>query len=166
MPGHDRFRSTRLRTASLSCPLCPTADGRARPVLGAGHLKVADFEALLDGNPSLVEVELSNYGEMFLNPHLPELLEAAYRRKVVVSGNNGVNLNFAREEALQAVVRYRVRALTCSIDGASQATYARYRRNGNFDKVFSHIDRIIEYKRRFRYRLPDALLAVRGIRTQ
>ena len=80
--------------------------------------------------------------------------EAAYRRKVVVSGNNGVNLNFAREEALEAVVRYRVRALTCSIDGASQATYARYRRNGNFDKVLSHIDRIIEYKRRFRTAFP------------
>ncbi len=133
----------------LACPLCPTADGRTRPVLGAGHLKVADFEALLDANPDLAEVELSNYGEMFLNPHLPELLEAAWRRKVVVSGNNGVNLNFAREEALEAVVRYRVRALTCSIDGASNATYSQYRRNGNFEKVLGHIDRILEYKRRF-----------------
>lgn len=138
----------------LACPLCPTADGRARPVLGAGHLKVADFEAMLDGTPELMEVELSNYGEMFLNPYLPELLEAAYRRKVVVSGNNGVNLNFAREEALEAVVRYRVRALTCSIDGASQETYSLYRKNGNLDKVLSNIDRILEYKRRYRTAFP------------
>jgi len=70
----------------LACPVCPTADGRARAVLGAGHLKLADFVALLDRNPELAEVELSNYGEMFLNPQLPELLEAAYRRGVVVSG--------------------------------------------------------------------------------
>lgn len=138
----------------LACPLCPTADGRARPVLGAGHLKVADFEKLLDDNPDLAEVELSNYGEMFLNPQLPELLEAAHRRKVVVSGNNGVNLNFAREEALEAVVRTRVRALTCSIDGASQQTYSQYRRNGNFERVMRHIDRILEYKRRFRTAFP------------
>ena len=138
----------------LACPVCPTADGRARPVLGAGHLKVADFEALLDGNPQLAEVELSNYGEMFLNPQLAELLEAAHRRKVVVSGNNGVNLNFAREEALEAVVRYRVRALTCSIDGATQETYSQYRRNGDLANVLAHVDRIREYKRRYRTAFP------------
>jgi hypothetical protein len=118
-------------------------------VLGAGHLKLADFEALLDANPEIQHVELSNYGEMFLNPRLAEILEAAHRRKVVVSGNNGVNLNFAREDALEAVVRYRVRALTCSIDGASQATYALYRRNGNLENVLSNIDRILEFKKRF-----------------
>lgn len=138
----------------LACPVCPTADGRARPVLGAGHLKVADFEALLDQNPEIQHVELSNYGEMFLNPRLAEILEAAHRRKVVVSGNNGVNLNFAREDALEAVVRYRVRALTCSIDGATQATYAQYRRNGNLENVLGNIDRIREYKRQFQTGFP------------
>src|SRR5215831_8994630 len=95
----------------LACPLCPTADGRVRPGLGAGHLKVADFEALLDRNPQIAHVELSNYGEMFLNPQLPELLACAYERQVVVSGSNGVNLNYASEAALHAVVKYRVRAL-------------------------------------------------------
>jgi len=154
VPGPRSIQIDASSHCQLACPVCPTADGRTRGVLGAGHLQVADFEALLDGNPELAEVELSNYGEMFLNPRLPELLEAAYRRKVVVSGNNGVNLNFAREEALEAVVRYRVRALTCSIDGATQGTYSQYRRNGNIDKVLSHIDRILEYKRRYRTAFP------------
>src|ERR1700691_2279780 len=89
----------------LACPLWPPADGRVRPALGAGHLKLADFEALLDRNPQIQHVELSNYGEMFLNPHLAEILEAAHSRKVTVSANNGANLNFAREDALEAVVR-------------------------------------------------------------
>jgi hypothetical protein len=119
-----------------------------------GHLNVADFEALLDNNPEILHVELSNYGEMFLNPHLPELFAAAYRRKVVVSGNNGVNLNFARDETLEAVVQYRVRSLTCSIDGATQATYSKYRRNGNIDNVLKHIDIILDYKRRFHTAFP------------
>jgi MoaA/NifB/PqqE/SkfB family radical SAM enzyme len=115
----------------LACPLCPTADGRVGPALGAGHLKVTDFEALLRGNPQIAHVELSNYGEMFLNPQLADLLACAFEHNVTVSGSNGVNLNFAREDALEAVVRYRVRALTCSIDGATQETYSRYRVNGN-----------------------------------
>jgi hypothetical protein len=138
----------------LGCPVCPTADGRTKPGLGAGHLKVADFENLLDANPEIEHVELSNYGEMFLNPRLADILEAAHRRKVVVSGNNGVNLNFAREDALEAVVRYRVRALTCSIDGASQETYALYRRGGNIANVLENIDRILDYKKRFRTGFP------------
>jgi len=131
----------------LACPVCPTANGLTRPVLGAGHLKLADFERLLDRNPEIREVELSNYGEMFLNPQLPDLLACAYAREVVVSGGNGVNLNFASEAALNAVVKFRVRALTCSIDGATGETYARYRINGNLDQVLAHVDRIRELRR-------------------
>ena len=138
----------------LACPVCPTANGLTKPVLGAGHLKVADFERLLDRNPEIQEVELSNYGEMFLNPQLPELLACAYERKVVVSGSNGVNLNFATEAALEAVVKYRVRALTCCIDGATQANYARYRVNGNLDRVLRHIDRIRELRHLHRSAFP------------
>jgi hypothetical protein len=132
----------------LACPVCPTAKGWTRPTLGGGHLKLSDFERLLDRNPQIRTVELSNYGEMFLNPQLPELLACAFERKVVVSGSNGVNLNFASDAALEAVVNYRVRALTCSIDGATQESYARYRVNGNLDRVLAHVDRIRELRRR------------------
>ena len=130
----------------LACPLCPTADGRLRPTLGAGHLKLTDFEALLRDNPQIAHVELSNYGEMFLNPQLSDILACAFERKVTVSGSNGVNLNFAREDALDALVRYRVRALTCSIDGVTQETYSRYRVNGNLSRVLGHIDKIREHR--------------------
>jgi len=101
--------------------------------LGAGHLKLADFESLLERNPQIAHVELSNYGEMFLNPDLAGILACAFEHKVTVSGSNGANLNFAREDDLDALVRYRVRALTCSIDGATQETYSRYRVNGNLE---------------------------------
>ncbi len=138
----------------LACPLCPTADGRVRPALGAGHLKLADFEALLQRNPQIAHVELSNYGEMFLNPQLADILACAFERKVTISGSNGVNLNFAREDALEALVRYRVRALTCSIDGATQETYSRYRVNGNLSRVLAHIDKIREHRARRRSAFP------------
>lgn len=132
----------------LACPLCPTADGRLRPALGAGHLKLADFEMLLERNPQIAHVELSNYGEMFLNPQLADILACAFEHKVTVSGANGVNLNFAQEQALDAVVRYRVSTLTCSIDGATQETYSRYRVKGNLSRVLGHIDKIREHRAR------------------
>lgn len=138
----------------LACPLCPTATGQTRTTLGSGHLKLADFVRLLDDNPEIAEVELSNYGEMFLNPQLPELLACAFEHKVVVRGNNGVNLNYASEDALEAVVKYRVAGLTCSIDGATQETYARYRVNGNLNRVLAHVDRIRELRRNYRSAFP------------
>src|SRR5216684_1330747 len=141
-------------TCQLACPLCPTADGRLRPALGAGHLRLADFESLLERNPQIAHVELSNYGEMFLNPQLADILACAFEHKVTVSGSNGVNLNFAREDALEALVRYRVRALTCSIDGATQETYSRYRVNGNLSRVLAHIDKIREHRARRRSAFP------------
>ena len=126
----------------LACPLCPAADGRTKPSLGQSYLKFADFQSLLDRNPALEHVELSNYGEMFLNPKLPEMLAYAHQRNVTVSGANGVNLNHAGDEALEAVVKYRVRTLTCSLDGATAETYAAYRVNGDLNRVLANIDRI------------------------
>jgi len=115
--------------------------------MGAGHLNPARFEALLDANPGLAEVELSNYGEMFLNPGLTEILRAAYSRQVVLHADNGVNLNHAPDEVLAALVQYRMRSLTVSIDGASQESYSRYRVRGEFEMVLGNIRKLNEYKR-------------------
>lgn len=131
----------------LACPVCPTANGKARAVLGAGHLRVENFRQLLDANPEIEEIELSNYGEMFLNPQLSELLACAFERQVTVSGSNGVNLNFARADSLEAVVKYRVRGLTCSIDGATQEIYSQYRVKGDLDAVLENVDRIRQLRR-------------------
>ncbi len=43
-------------------------------------------------------------------------------------------------------MRYEVAGITCSIDGASPETYARYRVRGNFERVIANIRRINAYK--------------------
>jgi hypothetical protein len=110
--------------------------------MGQGHLKLEHFQTLLDENPSIAHVELSNYGEIFLNPRLVDILKCAYDRRVTVSAGNGVNLNHASAEVLEALVEYRVRTLNCSIDGVTQETYAKYRVNGNLHRVLENIDAI------------------------
>jgi MoaA/NifB/PqqE/SkfB family radical SAM enzyme len=106
----------------LACPSCPTASGATRAAMSAGHLDPTHFQKLLDENPQLREVELSNYGEMFLNPRLHELLRIAFERQVVLHAYNGTNLNHATPETLEALIRYRMGTLSVSIDGASQET--------------------------------------------
>src|SRR5581483_2604572 len=140
-----RPRRIRLEASSvcqLRCPSCPTTTKATLPVIGAGSMSFQDFQALIDRHPWIEEIELSNYGEPFLNPSLARMLEFAFEHGVALTCNNGANFNHVDEAVLEAAVRFQLRSLTCSIDGATQATYGAYRVRGNFDRVVSNIRRL------------------------
>lgn len=150
-------RAIRLEASSfcqLRCPSCPTTSGAIHPAVGSGFLRFEDFRKLVDATPWLRQIELSNYGEIFLNPHLVEILEYAHKRGVMVAAANGVNLNTVRLEALEAVVKFGLQRMTCSIDGASAETYRRYRVRGDFDTVIANIRTINQHKRAYGTDLP------------
>jgi hypothetical protein len=132
----------------LACPSCPTATRATEAALGRGLLRPADFAALLDANPGVRKVELSNYGEALLHPRLTELLEIAQQRGVEVTLENGVNFNQAPGDVLEALVRTGVSKITVSIDGASAETYAQYRRGGDFRQVMANLLKLVALKRR------------------
>jgi hypothetical protein len=145
----DRIRLEASSYCQLRCPSCPTAIGKIDAVIGRGFLTSRDFDKLLADNPSVREIELSNYGEIMLNPDLPAILESAHSRGVVMRADNGVNLNSASDDALDAIVRYRLRSMTCSVDGASADTYRQYRVRGSFERVIAHVQRLNELKARY-----------------
>jgi MoaA/NifB/PqqE/SkfB family radical SAM enzyme len=130
----------------LRCPSCPTTSRAIQPAVGSGFLKLADFKKLLDANPQLQHIELSNYGEIFLNPELLGMLEYAYHRGMALSAGNGANLNRVRPDVLDGIVKYRLRRITCSIDGATAGTYRKYRVRGNFNAVIANIREINRLK--------------------
>lgn len=152
-----RPRRLRLEASSacqLRCPSCPTTTGAALPVVGKGSLTFDHFRALVDGNSWLDEIELSNYGESFLNPDLPRIMEYADGRGVALTCDNGANFNYVSAESLEALVKFRFRSITCSIDGASAHTYDVYRVRGNFDRVLDNIRRLNQYKTLYRSAFP------------
>jgi MoaA/NifB/PqqE/SkfB family radical SAM enzyme len=138
----------------LRCPSCPTTSGHIHPAIGSGFLKFDDFSKLLDSNLPFERVEISNYGEVFLNPHLLRILEYAHQKGVPVSIGNGANLNHVKDEVLEGLVKYRVRFITCSIDGATSESYRKYRVRGNFDQVIRNIETINSYKQRYQSAFP------------
>ena len=152
LPQHIRIDAS--AHCQLACKSCPTASGVAERALGAGHLDVRQFAVLLDRNPGLRSVELSNNGEMFLNPRLSGILRLGWEHNIALHADNGVNLNFAREETLEALVRYGFRSMTCSIDGASAESYSKYRVRGDFERVIGHIRRIVAYRRQYKSERP------------
>lgn len=122
--------------------------------MGAGFLGLDDFTKTLDENPWVSQIELSNYGEMFLNPSLLDIMTEAHRRGVSLIARNGVNLNTVGEDVLEGLVRCRFEIMTCSIDGATDETYRLYRVNGDFDTVIENIRKINRFKNEYRSRYP------------
>jgi MoaA/NifB/PqqE/SkfB family radical SAM enzyme len=150
LPLEVRPSKIRLEACSacqLRCPSCPTTTHAAKPMVGSGFLKFDDFKALIDANPWLKQIELSNYGEIFVNPELAAIIAYAHGRGVQLHCDNGANLNNVDESVIEALVRYGFRSITCSIDGASQETYSQYRVRGDFDDVINTVRRINHYKR-------------------
>jgi MoaA/NifB/PqqE/SkfB family radical SAM enzyme len=94
-------------------------DDQRRPPSGRRwRLPSVGFRKLLDDNPGLKAIELSNHGEIFLNPALLSVLELAHERGVELSASTGVNLNKIRPEVLEGLVKYQFHRVYCSIDGA------------------------------------------------
>ncbi|MHB1347689.1 MAG: radical SAM protein [Candidatus Humimicrobiaceae bacterium] len=133
----------------LKCHSCPTANGETGKNLGRGFLRFTDFKKIVDKNPQLSSVELSNWGEIFLNKELHQIIEYAYKKNVALSAASGVNLNTVDETVIEAMVKYKFRQITCAIDGTNQKTYSTYRVNGNFDQVIENIKAINRFKKKY-----------------
>jgi hypothetical protein len=136
------LRIEAMSACQLRCPECPTARGETKEPLGLGYLRATDLDALLARYPEVRRVELSNWGEIFLSPELVDVLRVGHERGVALFAGSGANLNKVSDEQADALARYRLRALKCSIDGATQETYAHYRAGGDLDAVLGNIRRI------------------------
>ncbi len=139
----------------LRCPSCPTTAGAIDAFVGSGFLKFQDFKALVDKNEFIKRVEMTNWGEIFLNPELLDIIRYGYEKDIEMVARNGVNLNNVKPEVLEGLVKYRFRAMSVSIDGATQETYEKYRVRGNLENVLSNIRKINEYKKQHDVKFPE-----------
>ena len=135
-----RLRVEVCSICQLKCPVCymRTDEENAKNGCGFGYLKFEDFKKLLDEN-ELENIEISNSGEIFLNPDLVKILEYADKKRVKVTADNGVNLNYITDKQAEALAKYHVISMTVSIDGTSQETYEKYRVGGDYGKVIENI---------------------------
>lgn len=151
----QRIRFEICSRCQLACPLCDASRRAQAPgIIGWGYLKFEKFKKFLDKNPLVKEIGLSWLGEIFLNPDIGKILKYAFEKGVVLDADGGVNLNSVSDDILRDLVKYKVASITVAIDGASQGTYVKYRRRGNFRKVIKNIMTINKYKRQYCSKLP------------
>ena len=153
LPKYIRLDASTV--CQLKCPSCYMRKDKEGVKNGCkvGHLKFDKFKKLIDDN-ILEKIELSNSGEIFMNPDLIKIMEYAYKNGVKLSVTNGVNLNYLTDEQAEALVKYQIDTVTVSIDGASQKTYEIYRVGGNYKKVLNNVKKIIKYKKKYKSQFP------------
>lgn len=135
----------------LKCPECSNTKGIIKSgIIGSGYLKFSDFKKLIQENPEIRNIELSNWGEIFLNPDLFKILEYSFQHGIKLSAGNGVNFNDVSEVVIESLVKYQFGYINFSIDGASQKSYGVYRVNGHYSRVISNIKKLNYYKTKYR----------------
>ena len=121
---------------------------------GFGYLKFEDFKNFIEKHSFIKDIEISNNGEIFLNPELDDIIKYAYEKGIRLTANNGVNLNTVSDETLENLVKYQFSELSVSIDGATPEVYSIYRRGGDFNTVIANIEKINKFKEQYNSEYP------------
>jgi len=136
-PSHPMTLAVEPTTAcNLRCPECPSGlRSFTRPT---GKAKLEEFEALLEQvHRRLIYLMLYFQGEPFLHPDFERFVALAHRYGVyTLSSTNG---HFLTPERCKAVIEAGLDRLIVSVDGVEQASYARYRRQGDLATVIEGI---------------------------
>lgn len=106
-----------------------------------------DFKRLVDETgEELGRIDLFNYGDPFVHPKCVDMIEYIkknYPRVFLYLSTNGLLLD---EEKLQRIVEAGIDEFTFSVDGPDHETYVKYRRMGDFEKVFNTMKRMVELR--------------------
>ena len=127
-------------TCNLKCPLCPTP--LREETIPKGLLSFENAKRILDQFPALIHVNISLWGEPFLNKDIFEIIKYAKKKKIEVLVQS--NLNIFNEKMAENLLDSKLDILQISLDGASQEAYEKYRVGGNFEKVIKNIELIRE----------------------
>jgi MoaA/NifB/PqqE/SkfB family radical SAM enzyme len=95
--------------------------------------------------PYAYRIELYNWGEPFLHPDIAQMIRYVSQRKITV----GLSSNLQRLDAGMAhqLVDSGLTQLVVSIDGATQETYAIYRRRGQLDLALKNLELLLKVRR-------------------
>ena len=134
-----------------TCALGATFD----QALPQGELEPADVDRFLSELwPYLVQVNLSNHGNGFLNPRLPQIIARIHARNVGTIIQS--DLAHFPEDLCRSAIDAGLDLIVASIDGASHEEAARFRRDGLPDGSLGNLARLV----RLRDANPDGNLRI------
>jgi hypothetical protein len=114
----------------------------------AGMLDFGLFRRVVDEvGPSLGRIDFFNYGETFLHKRAVEMCEyikSAFPQVYLYTSTNGLAFT---DQSVRRLVRSGIDEVTFSIDGATQESYVKYRKRGDFEKAIRAMRAAVAEKR-------------------
>ncbi len=154
LPSRLYIECTAACNISCTQACCAPETGITR-TRQAGMLDFDLFRRVVDeAGPSLVRIDFFNYGEAFLHKRAVEMCEyikARFPAIYLYTSTNGLALS---EPQARRLVHSGIDEVTLSIDGATQATYERYRQRGRIDTALGTLRAMADEKRRSGRDLP------------
>ena len=140
-----------MNFCQLQCPFCPTGSGRG--VRSKGRMDIGHYKKFMDKlGPCVIFMDLINWGEPLLYKDLPEMIR--YAKKFGIKTKIDTNLNDLTEEMARGIVKSGLDIMQLSIDGVTQATYERYRVNGDLEKVLRNLRLLARVRKELGSRTP------------
>ena len=141
-------------SCNLKCPFCPTGGGYG--TLKRQLLSPETFARITDHlRPELLdEVIFYNWGEPFLNKSIFDFVRFFADHGSYTEISTNFSMKDFSDEFFNRLIDSGLIELKVSIDGASQATYEKYRVGGDFERVLRNVRRLAQLKRQRRKAYP------------
>lgn len=132
----------------LHCPGClhnSIIKKKIHPDWPSGFLDERVYENFLQQyGPYMTMIFFFNWGEPLLNKNTPKYIKMAKKYLLWTS----LSSNFSTTFDAYALVLSGLDYLTVSIDGATEQSYMRYRKGGNFDLVVENVRKVVAAKKK------------------
>ena len=136
---------------NLGCPECPSGlKAFSRPT---GNLTLELHEKIIDQiKENVLYINYYFQGEPYINPHFLSFIKYAKTKDIYCS--TSTNAHFLTSQKAKETVLSGLDKMIISIDGTTQETYEKYRKNGSLDKVIEGTNNIIEWKKKLNSKTP------------
>jgi len=136
---------------NLGCPECPSGlKAFSRPT---GNLTRELHQKIIDQiKENVLYINYYFQGEPYINPNFLSFIKYAKTKDIYCS--TSTNAHFLSPQKAKETVLSGLDKMIISIDGTTQETYEKYRKNGSLNKVIEGTKNIIEWKRNLKSKTP------------
>jgi len=118
-----------------------------------GKMTLVDYQAIIDSIKNYAYMVALHYsGEPLFNEHIHAMIHYTHTNRIATYMST--NLQQCTPISAQRIVSGGLDLLTVSIDGLTQETYCRHRKEGNLSVVFDNIKILVEEKRKQKCKYP------------
>src|SRR3954468_10679406 len=148
LPSRLYIECTAACNISCNQACCAPETGITR-TRQAGMLDYNLFTRVVDETgPTVGRIDFFNYGEAFLHKRaldMVEYIKSRHPHVYLYTSTNGLALT---EDGARRLARSGIDEVTFSIDGATPASYAKYRQRGDFNKAIRNLTALADEKKK------------------